>query len=151
LKKMIITLVFEKNANFFAKNGRKSHKIVIITSTPGRTQWKRLTSIKRINPTGDRRIGRGRIRAQFPLRPWPRDQHGRPRPPGRRCGWGCCCLSSRPAVVEVLVVVVVVAAAVVVEVFAVLVVVQVSVLFVVVTEVNLIGGKRESLYSIDLE
>jgi hypothetical protein len=30
-----ITLVFEKNANFFAKNCRKSQKIVIITSTPG--------------------------------------------------------------------------------------------------------------------
>jgi hypothetical protein len=26
--------VFEKNANFFAENGRKSQKIVIITSTP---------------------------------------------------------------------------------------------------------------------
>jgi hypothetical protein len=37
-KNLIMTLVFEKNANFFAKNGRKSHKIVIITSTPGRTQ-----------------------------------------------------------------------------------------------------------------
>jgi hypothetical protein len=34
LKKLIITLVFEKNANFFAKNCRKSQKIVIITSTP---------------------------------------------------------------------------------------------------------------------
>jgi hypothetical protein len=34
-KKMIITLVFEKNANFFAENCRKSQKIVIITSTPG--------------------------------------------------------------------------------------------------------------------
>jgi hypothetical protein len=31
---MIITLVFEKNANFFVENGRKSQKIVIITSTP---------------------------------------------------------------------------------------------------------------------
>jgi hypothetical protein len=31
---MIITLVFEKNANFFAENGQKSQKIVIITSTP---------------------------------------------------------------------------------------------------------------------
>jgi recombinational DNA repair protein RecR len=28
------TLVFEKNANFFAENRRKSQKIVIITSTP---------------------------------------------------------------------------------------------------------------------
>jgi hypothetical protein len=35
LKKMIITLVFKKNANFFAENEEKSQKIVIITSTPG--------------------------------------------------------------------------------------------------------------------
>jgi hypothetical protein len=28
-------MVFEKNANFFAENWRKSQKIVIITSTPG--------------------------------------------------------------------------------------------------------------------
>jgi hypothetical protein len=33
-KNLIITLVFEKNANFFAENNRKSLKIVIITSTP---------------------------------------------------------------------------------------------------------------------
>jgi hypothetical protein len=33
-KILIITLVFEKNANFFAKNGQKLQKIVIITSTP---------------------------------------------------------------------------------------------------------------------
>jgi hypothetical protein len=33
-KILIITLVFEKNANFFAKNWQKSQKIVIITSTP---------------------------------------------------------------------------------------------------------------------
>jgi hypothetical protein len=32
---MIITLVFEKNANFFAENCQKSQKIVIISSTPG--------------------------------------------------------------------------------------------------------------------
>jgi hypothetical protein len=30
----IITLVFEKNANFVAENWQKSQKIVIITSTP---------------------------------------------------------------------------------------------------------------------
>jgi hypothetical protein len=30
-----MTLVFEKNANFFAENWQKSQKIVIITSTPG--------------------------------------------------------------------------------------------------------------------
>jgi hypothetical protein len=33
-KNLIITLVFEKNANLFAKNWQKSQKIVIITSTP---------------------------------------------------------------------------------------------------------------------
>jgi hypothetical protein len=33
-KILVITLVFEKNANFFAENCRKSQKIVIITSTP---------------------------------------------------------------------------------------------------------------------
>jgi hypothetical protein len=33
-KILIITLVFEKNANFFAENWQKSQKIVIITSTP---------------------------------------------------------------------------------------------------------------------
>jgi hypothetical protein len=33
-KNLIITLVFEKNANFFAENWRKSQKIVIITSVP---------------------------------------------------------------------------------------------------------------------
>jgi hypothetical protein len=31
---LIKDLVFEKNANFFAKNWQKSQKIVIITSTP---------------------------------------------------------------------------------------------------------------------
>jgi hypothetical protein len=36
-KMLIITLVFEKNANFFAENCQKSQKIVIITSTPGHT------------------------------------------------------------------------------------------------------------------
>jgi hypothetical protein len=36
-KKVIITLVFEKNANFFAENWEKSQKIVIITSVPGHT------------------------------------------------------------------------------------------------------------------
>jgi hypothetical protein len=35
-KILIIPMVFEKNANFFAENWRKSQKIVIITSTPGR-------------------------------------------------------------------------------------------------------------------
>jgi hypothetical protein len=32
---LIITLVFKKNAIFFAENWEKSQKIVIITSTPG--------------------------------------------------------------------------------------------------------------------
>jgi hypothetical protein len=36
-KMFIITVVFEKNANFFAENCQKSPKIVIITSTPGHT------------------------------------------------------------------------------------------------------------------
>jgi hypothetical protein len=35
-KNLCVTLAFEKNANFFAKNWRKSQKIVIMTSTPGR-------------------------------------------------------------------------------------------------------------------
>jgi hypothetical protein len=34
VKVLIITLVFEKNANFFGENWQKSQKIVIITSTP---------------------------------------------------------------------------------------------------------------------
>jgi hypothetical protein len=34
-KILIVTLVFEKNANFFAENWRKSQKIDIITTTPG--------------------------------------------------------------------------------------------------------------------
>jgi hypothetical protein len=34
-KILIITLIFEKHANFFAENCQKSEKIVIITSTPG--------------------------------------------------------------------------------------------------------------------
>jgi hypothetical protein len=32
---LIITMVFEKNANFLAKKWQKSQKIVIIASTPG--------------------------------------------------------------------------------------------------------------------
>jgi hypothetical protein len=34
MQNWIMTLVFEKNANFFAENWQKSQKIVIITSTP---------------------------------------------------------------------------------------------------------------------
>jgi hypothetical protein len=37
-KSVIITLVFEKNAIFFAEDWQKSQKIVIITSTPGDTK-----------------------------------------------------------------------------------------------------------------
>jgi hypothetical protein len=33
-KNLIITLVFEKNVNFFAENWQKFARIVIITSTP---------------------------------------------------------------------------------------------------------------------
>jgi hypothetical protein len=33
-KNLIITIVFEKSANFYAENCQKSKKIVIITSTP---------------------------------------------------------------------------------------------------------------------
>jgi hypothetical protein len=34
MQNCIITLVFEKNGNYFAENWQKSPKIVIITSTP---------------------------------------------------------------------------------------------------------------------
>jgi hypothetical protein len=34
-KNFIVTLVFEKNANFFAEIWQASPKIVVITSTPG--------------------------------------------------------------------------------------------------------------------
>jgi hypothetical protein len=34
-KNLIIILVFEKNAKFFAENWQKPQKIAIITSTPG--------------------------------------------------------------------------------------------------------------------
>jgi hypothetical protein len=40
---LILTLVFEKNANFFAENWPKSQKIVIITSTPGRNRVRRVS------------------------------------------------------------------------------------------------------------
>jgi hypothetical protein len=36
-KILIVTLVFEKNVDFFAEYWQKSQKIVIITSTPGHT------------------------------------------------------------------------------------------------------------------
>jgi hypothetical protein len=43
LKQSIITLVFEKNANFFAEIFQKSQKIVIITSTPDVSREKKST------------------------------------------------------------------------------------------------------------
>jgi hypothetical protein len=43
-KKMILTLVYEKNANFFAENWQKSQKLVIITSTPVRFLANRVKS-----------------------------------------------------------------------------------------------------------
>jgi hypothetical protein len=36
-KNLTITLVFEKNAIFFAENCQKSQKIVLLTSTPDQT------------------------------------------------------------------------------------------------------------------
>jgi hypothetical protein len=41
-KFLIITLVFEKNAIFFAENWQKSQKFAIITSTPGHPARKAL-------------------------------------------------------------------------------------------------------------
>jgi hypothetical protein len=41
-KKVIITGVFEKDANFFAENWQISRKIVIITSTPDWAKFRRL-------------------------------------------------------------------------------------------------------------
>jgi hypothetical protein len=38
---VIVTLVFEKNANCFAENWQKSQKIVIITSTPAYLRYTR--------------------------------------------------------------------------------------------------------------
>jgi hypothetical protein len=52
---LIITLVFEKNANVFAENCRKSQKIVIITSTPGQViGWQLKNSFaETLVPEGD--------------------------------------------------------------------------------------------------
>jgi hypothetical protein len=44
LKKLIITLVFKKNANFLAENWEKSQKIVIITSSPDWPNFRLLDS-----------------------------------------------------------------------------------------------------------
>jgi hypothetical protein len=53
-KILIITFVFEKNANFFAKNWQKSLKIVIITSTPGPILAVRPTKVYLHNPANGR-------------------------------------------------------------------------------------------------
>jgi hypothetical protein len=42
MKKMIITLVFKKNVNFFAENWEKLLKIVIVTSSPVSWQLQKL-------------------------------------------------------------------------------------------------------------
>jgi hypothetical protein len=56
-KVLIITLVFEKNDNFFAENGQKSQKIVIITSTPGTDVWIwEIISAKKMANTGRFRL-----------------------------------------------------------------------------------------------
>jgi hypothetical protein len=59
-KIVIITLFFEKNANFFAENCQKSQKIVIITSTPGlsETQARNTNSCFSICPTNVKPIQR---------------------------------------------------------------------------------------------
>jgi hypothetical protein len=49
-KHLIITLVFEKNANCFRRNWQKSLKIVIITSTPGAAQSFSLSMCPNILP-----------------------------------------------------------------------------------------------------
>jgi hypothetical protein len=44
-EKMITTLVFEKNAIFFAENWRKSRKIMIKTSVPDGANFRRLKMV----------------------------------------------------------------------------------------------------------
>jgi hypothetical protein len=46
---LIITLVFEKNANFIAEHCQKSRKIVIITSVPGHPACNCLLDLERHN------------------------------------------------------------------------------------------------------
>jgi hypothetical protein len=48
-KKIIKTLVFKKNANFFAENGENSLKIVVITSTPSSRSQLSLGNIGKFN------------------------------------------------------------------------------------------------------
>jgi hypothetical protein len=59
-KILIATLVFEKNANFFAENCRKSQKIVIITSTPGSTSHTHLSLAIQLH---QERVGGQHVRA----------------------------------------------------------------------------------------
>jgi hypothetical protein len=56
-KNWIIKLVFEKNANFFAQNWKKSQKIVIITSAPGQNNQITKNRDNNIDPP---RIGKQR-------------------------------------------------------------------------------------------
>jgi hypothetical protein len=49
-KKLIIALVFEKNANFFAENCRKSQKIVTITSGPSQEAFTRCRTRRHLPP-----------------------------------------------------------------------------------------------------
>jgi hypothetical protein len=49
-KNVIITLVFEKNATFFAENWQKSQKIVIKTSTPGHSAFGHYSQAFFLNP-----------------------------------------------------------------------------------------------------
>jgi hypothetical protein len=49
-KKLIITLVFEKNANYFAENCQNRKKIVIITSTSGLPEFPGKLSTGQVNP-----------------------------------------------------------------------------------------------------
>jgi hypothetical protein len=61
-KILIITSVFEKNANFFAENCQKSQKIVIITSVPGLpSQCPHFSSVHFMKvKKSNRKRGRGR-------------------------------------------------------------------------------------------
>jgi hypothetical protein len=56
VQNLIITLVFEKNADCFAESCRKSQKIVIITPTPGQQQVS--SDAKKIAGIGSSRFAR---------------------------------------------------------------------------------------------
>jgi hypothetical protein len=53
MEKLIITLVFEKNANFAAENWRKSPKIVIIALTPVRNGDSHNTHLAELDLSGN--------------------------------------------------------------------------------------------------